>query len=65
MFENIKDVPVLTLDCNQEFEDNPENMKKHLEKLHEFFQINAVRAPSGETSKMPGINKAFGHNKVA
>lgn len=34
----LKDIPVLTLDCDVEFEDNPEQLKRHIEQLEEFFK---------------------------
>lgn len=35
----IHNVPVLTLDCNQEFEDNSSNFKIHCQKIKEFIGI--------------------------
>ncbi len=37
VLDDIKDVPVLTLDCNQDFENNPEVFAKHLDRLKAFF----------------------------
>ena len=37
-FENIKDVPVLVLDCNEEFESNPERMKQFVEQIKQFME---------------------------
>ena len=35
---SIKDVPVLILDCNQDFIENPDNLVKHLYKLNNFIE---------------------------
>lgn len=35
----IKDVPVLTLHCNQEFENNPAEQEKHLKKIVDFYSV--------------------------
>ena len=35
----LKETPVLTLECNQDFEDNHEEQAKHLKKITEFFQL--------------------------
>ena len=35
---NIKDIPVLILDCNQDFLENYENLQKHIAKVKDFFQ---------------------------
>lgn len=37
----IKDVPVLTLNCNQEFENNTEMQNEHIEKIQNF--INEIK----------------------
>ncbi len=37
-FESIKDVPVLVLDCNEEFESNPEKMNKFIEQIKQFME---------------------------
>jgi len=37
VFESIKDVPVLILNCNEDFVNSPENMQDHLKKLQSFF----------------------------
>jgi deoxyadenosine/deoxycytidine kinase len=36
----LHDVPVLVLECNKEFETNPEQMQKHVEAIQKFFNIN-------------------------
>ncbi|MBD3231450.1 hypothetical protein GF322_02190 [Candidatus Dependentiae bacterium] len=36
--ENIKNVPVLILDCSQDFVQNQENLDKHLYKLNNFIE---------------------------
>jgi deoxyguanosine kinase len=34
---SLKNTPVLVLDCNEEFESNSEQLKKHFEAIEEFF----------------------------
>lgn len=36
--QNLKNIPTLILDCNQEFVNSPELMQKHVEKLRAFFE---------------------------
>lgn len=37
LFQELKNVPVLTLDCNQEFESNEAQLQKHFNALQEFL----------------------------
>lgn len=39
--EKIKEVPVLTLSCDEEFESNPEQLKEHITQLELFFEKTA------------------------
>jgi deoxyadenosine/deoxycytidine kinase len=39
--EKLKHVPLLTLDCDIEFEDNTEQLNRHIEQLQAFFQKTA------------------------
>ena len=38
----IKDVPVLVLHCNEDFEHNVDEQKKHVQKIVEFYKIQSV-----------------------
>jgi deoxyadenosine/deoxycytidine kinase len=38
VYEKLKNIPVLVLDCNQEFEQNEANMQKHVYKVKTFLQ---------------------------
>lgn len=42
VFDNIKDVPVLVLDCNEEFELDEGVLQMHLEKVRAFLQKYSV-----------------------
>ena len=37
ILESLKQVPVLVLDCNEEFEQNPAKLDEHLQKLQDFL----------------------------
>lgn len=39
--EYIKDVPVLVLDCSQDFEDNPELCRQFTQQISDFFAFNS------------------------
>lgn len=38
LLPELKDVPVLVLDCNVEFENNPEQLRQHLDAVQAFLQ---------------------------
>lgn len=38
IFKDLVDVPVLTLNCNEEFLNNRTQMRRHMEVLHDFFR---------------------------
>jgi len=42
----IKDIPVLVLDCNQEFEQNAAVLQSHLERVEAFMLDTQLKAPS-------------------
>jgi deoxyadenosine/deoxycytidine kinase len=37
VFDNLKNIPVLVIDCNQNFEQDKQLMRSHLEKIQTFF----------------------------
>jgi deoxyadenosine/deoxycytidine kinase len=37
----LQDIPVLTLPCDTEFENNPEEQEKHVEQIKKFFDIQS------------------------
>lgn len=39
----LKAVPVLTLDCNDDFLENPQNMKNHVQQIESFLQIAPIK----------------------
>lgn len=39
--EKLKHIPILTLDCDIEFEDNTEQLNRHIEQLEAFFKETA------------------------
>lgn len=47
---NLTSVPVLILDCNQDFMENPNLMKIHAEKVHTFMQETQTMPVSQTTS---------------
>jgi len=51
----VKDVPVLALDCNKEFETDPAQKKKLLQKITEFFDINLYH-PAQQINKKSSLN---------
>ena len=50
-FEQIKDVPVLVLDCNEEFASDPEKMKTFVEQIKQFMESSLACSSSKETSE--------------
>lgn len=51
VMQNIINVPVLVLDCNQDFVENEDNMNKHIVKLQAFFEGKMV----GENPQKPDV----------
>ena len=49
----LKNIPVLLLDCNNEFETNPEEFALHAQKLQEFMDAGQVTPSSALTSLKP------------
>jgi deoxyadenosine/deoxycytidine kinase len=47
VFKDIATVPVLTLNCEEEFVNNPRQMARHLEMLNDFFQSTGGGAGTG------------------
>ena len=43
VFENIKNVPILTLDCNKDFENNEQELQKHIYKLKNFLEETSIK----------------------
>jgi deoxyadenosine/deoxycytidine kinase len=37
VFEELKKIPVLVLDCSDDFQENPEQMQNHIKKVKSFF----------------------------
>jgi deoxyadenosine/deoxycytidine kinase len=42
LFESLQKVPVLMLDCNADFANNPKQMQVHIEKINEFLKRTAT-----------------------
>lgn len=38
----LQDVPVLALECNEDFEHNPQELEKHFSKIKDFFNISVL-----------------------
>lgn len=58
VIDELKDVPVLVLDCNEEFEANPEACAAHMKKVEEFMLATAMGRTTSEshpsdTSSLP------------
>ena len=45
-FASLRDVPILTIDCNQEFETDFERQQQHLETIHDFIEKLSVVVPA-------------------
>ena len=54
IFEQLKSVPVLTLDCNEDFVKNTQNLEKHLTRLTTFLQETQLMYPQ-KTDYQPAI----------
>ncbi len=50
-FEEVKKVPVLVLDCNEEFASDPEKMKTFVEQIKQFMESSLACSSSKETSE--------------
>lgn len=48
---SLRDVPVLTLPCNVEFEKNREEQEKHLKKIKEFFSLEQMGISAKTSSR--------------
>jgi hypothetical protein len=39
VLSSLEEVPVLVLDCNNEFEDNQDQLQQHVESVRQFMKI--------------------------
>lgn len=58
----IKNVPVLVLDCNEEFEQNEANLMEHLDKVQQFIHDTQINMPCHQSSE--ALAKGEGYKKI-
>jgi deoxyadenosine/deoxycytidine kinase len=51
LHKSLKSIPVLKIDCNLDFEDNPKILKSHLEKVKEFINNKNIMPAQKITEK--------------
>lgn len=57
----LKNVPVLILDCDEEFENNPELCAAHMKKVEEFMHATAAGASSAHKSDVSQLESFAPH----
>lgn len=58
VLENLKPVPVLKLDCNEDFEHTPANLEEHLHNITQFIG-QTLHAQAAEHNNRPNDRKSF------